>query len=276
MTEEKRNDEIDLIEVFTNIYLFFKKHFWFLFGAVLVGAILGYSTKFYTQKFYESSMLIESEILREDILKEYIDNIQSLKEDKNYNFLSEKMDIEPNKLINLISIESEIIEDKDKDKDIPQPIHIKVKAHTNTILQKLAKGIANYINKEEYVQNEIDIFKKNTRDLINKINQEIKKIEQIQANFIEPQNRAGEIRIYSQEKSLQEELLLLTKEKQELEKAIQLAAPFRVIKDFTIYNNPKTKATTYTLAGALIFGFIAFLILIVRNINRSLKEKGIS
>ncbi|MEA2105573.1 MAG: hypothetical protein U9P82_02470 [Bacteroidota bacterium] len=268
MTEEKRNDEIDLIEVFTNIYLFFKKHFWFLFGAVLVGAILGYSTKFYTQKFYESSMLIESEILREDILKEYIDNIQSLKEDKNYNFLSEKMDIEPNKLINLISIESEIIKDKN--------IHIKVKAHTNTILQKLAKGIANYINKEEYVQNEIDIFKKNTRDLINKINQEIKKIEQIQANFIEPQNRAGEIRIYSQEKSLQEELLLLTKEKQKLKKAIQLAAPFRVIKDFTIYNNPKTKATSYTLAGALIFGFIAFLILIVRNINRSLKEKGIS
>ena len=275
MTEEKRNDEIDLIEVFTNIYLFFKKHFWFLFGAVLVGAILGYSTKFYTQKFYESSMLIESEILTDEILMEYINNIQTLLDDKNYILLQEKMEIDSSELIDINSIDANFVYDEEEKKRLNY-LSVKAITNNNKVLKNMDQGILNFIDKEEYFQNEIQIFRKNAQNLIQNINQEIHKIEQLQANFISPKNNNGEIKIYYQEKSLQEELLLLTKEKQALEKAIQLAAPFRVIKDFTIYKNPKTKATTYTLAGALIFGFIAFLILIVRNINRSLKEKGIS
>jgi len=275
MTEEKRNDEIDLIEVFTHIYLFFKKHFWFLFGAVLVGAILGYSTKFYTQKFYESSMLIESEILTDEILMEYINNIQTLLDDKNYILLQEKMEIDSSELIDINSIDANFVYDEEEKKRLNY-LSVKAITNNNKVLKNMDQGILNFIDKEEYFQNEIQIFRKNAQNLIQNINQEIHKIEQLQANFISPKNNNGEIKIYYQEKSLQEELLLLTKEKQTLEKAIQLAAPFRVIKDFTIYKNPKTKATIYTLAGALIFGFIAFLILIVRNINRSLKEKGIS
>jgi len=275
MTEEKRNDEIDLIEVFTHIYLFFKKHFWFLFGAVLVGAILGYSTKFYTQKFYESSMLIESEILTDEILMEYINNIQTLLDDKNYILLQEKMEIDSSELIDINSIDANFVYDEEEKKRLNY-LSVKAITNNNKVLKNMDQGILNFIDKEEYFQNEIQIFRKNAQNLIQNINQKIHKIEQLQANFISPKNNNGEIKIYYQEKSLQEELLLLTKEKQTLEKAIQLAAPFRVIKDFTIYKNPKTKATIYTLAGALIFGFIAFLILIVRNINRSLKEKGIS
>ncbi len=274
MTEEKRNDEIDLVEVFTNIYLFFKKHFWFLFGAVIVGALLGYSTKFFTQKFYESSMLIESEILSDEILMEYINNIQTLFDDGNYILLQNKMEIDSTELIEIKSIEANYLYNEEKKTRLDY-LSVRIITNNNKILKKIDQGILNFINKEKYFQNEIEIFRKNTQNLIQNINQEIKKIEQIQANFIDPKNRPGEIKIYYQEKSLQEELLLLTKEKQKLEKAIQFATPFRVIKDFTIYQKPKTKATTYTLAGVLIFGFIAFFILIIRNINKTLKEKGI-
>jgi len=274
MTEKKRNDEIDLVEVFTNIYLFFKKHFWFLFGAVIVGALLGYSTKFFTQKFYESSMLIESEILSDEILMEYINNIQTLFDDGNYILLQNKMEIDSTELIEIKSIEANYLYNEEKKTRLDY-LSVRIITNNNKILKKIDQGILNFINKEKYFQNEIEIFRKNTQNLIQNINQEIKKIEQIQANFIDPKNRPGEIKIYYQEKSLQEELLLLTKEKQKLEKAIQFATPFRVIKDFTIYQKPKTKATTYTLAGVLIFGFIAFFILIIRNINKTLKEKGI-
>lgn len=274
-TEEKRNDEIDLVEVFINIYLFFKKHFWFLFGAVLIGAFLGYSTKFYTQKFYESSMLIESEILSDEILMEYINNIQTLFDDGNYILLQNKMEIDSTELVEIKSIKANYVYNEEKKTRLGY-LSVNIKTNKNEVLRNLGQGISNYIEKEEYVQNEIDIFKKNTLNLIQNIDQEINKIEQIQANFITPQNKNGEIKIYYQAKSLQEELLLLTKEKYELEKAIQFAAPFRVIKDFTIYQKPKTKANTYTIAGALILGFIAFSILIIRNINKSLKEKNIS
>lgn len=277
MTKEETNEEIDLIEVFINIYVFLKKNFWILFTALLLGAVLGYSTKFLKKGYYESTMLIESEILSDEILMEYINNIQTLLDDKNYTLLQEKMGVDSTELTKFISIEANYVyNEEEKEKTRLGYLSVKAITSNNNVLEEMDQGILNFIEKEEYFQKEFEIFKKNTRNLIQIINQEIKKIEQIQANFIKPKNSSGEIKIYYQEKSLQEELLLLTKEKQGLEKAIQLVAPFRVIKDFTIYKNPKTKVTTYTLAGALILGFIAFSILIIRNINKSLKEKGIS
>ena len=71
MTTEKRNDEIDLIDVFFRIYIFLKKKFWILFIATIIGAGLGYSTQFYTSEYYESNILIESYTIEDDILIEY-------------------------------------------------------------------------------------------------------------------------------------------------------------------------------------------------------------
>jgi hypothetical protein len=220
-------------------------------------------------------MLIESDILSDEILMEYINNIQTLLDDKNYILLQKKMGIDSTELVEINSIDANFVYDEKEKKRLGY-LSVKIITNDNKVLNNLDQGILNFIDTEEYFQNEIEIFRKNTQNLIQNINQEINKIEQLQANFISPQNKNGEIKIYYQEKSLQEELLLLTKEKQNLEKAIQFAAPFRVIKDFTIYQKPKTKSTTYTLAGALILGFIAFSILIIRNINKSLKGKGIS
>lgn len=297
MTKEETNEEIDLIEVFINIYVFLKKNFWFLFTALLLGAVLGYSTKFLKKEYYESTMLIESKILDENIVNEYINNIQSIKEDDNFSLLSQKMDVEPEELRNLIKIESSIYdkeEDKDKDENehevegnvkdgIEEEIENKLAyiivvatANNNTVFNKLANGISNFINDEEYVHDEIKSFKRDAQSLIHKIEQEIHKIEQIQARLINPQHKNGEIKIYYQEKSLQEELLSLTKEKYELEKAIEYASPYRVIKNFTVYQKPKSNSTTYTVQGALLLFFIALLILMIKKLNQWLKEKGIN
>src|SRR6056297_2595347 len=302
MTKEETNEEIDLIEVFINIYVFLKKNFWLLFTALLLGAILGYSTKFLKKEYFESTMLIESKILDENIVNEYINNIHSIKEDDNLSLLSQKMDIEPKELKNLIKIKSSIyykgeheaeddvkdnVKDNVKNNNVKDGIEeevedqlayliVDVTANNNTIFNKLAIGISDFINDEKYVHDEIKSFKRDAQKLIHKIEEEIYKIEQIQARLINPQQKDGEIKIYYQEKSLHEELLSLTKEKYELEKAIEYASPFRVIKDFTVYQKPESNLTTYTVQGALLLFFIALLILMIKKFNQWLKEKGIN
>src|SRR6056297_2651229 len=244
MTKEETNEEIDLIEVFINIYVFLKKNFWLLFTALLLGAILGYLIKI------KSSIYYKGEHEAEDDVKDNVkDNV------KNNNVKD--------------GIEEEV-------EDQLAYLIVDVTANNNTIFNKLAIGISDFINDEKYVHDEIKSFKRDAQKLIHKIEEEIHKIEQIQARLINPQQKNGEIKIYYQEKSLHEELLSLTKEKYELEKAIEYASPFRVIKDFTVYQKPESNLTTYTVQGALLLFFIALLILMIKKFNQWLKEKGIN
>lgn len=272
MTTEKRNDEIDLIELFLNIYIFFKKNFWILFIAGVIGGGLGYSTKFFGKKHFESSMLINSYTVSENLLMEYINNIQTIIEDGNRKYLSERMEIDPSNLKNLKKISVKDVFDE-KAKKSKGYLSVTVKVDNNQLLNNLSSGILKYIEKEPYVQSEIQIFTDNNQNLILKIDKEIEKLEVLQKNNLNQQKSTSDVSIYNSQNSFQNELLALLKEKQNLEKRMKFATPFIVIQDFTIYQKPIKKTVTYTFSSGLLFAFIAMLILIFRNINESIKRK---
>lgn len=270
MTTEKRNDEIDLIELFLNIYIFFKRNFWFLFISVIIGAGLGYSTKFFTKKHYESSMLINSYTVSGNLLIEYINKIQTILEDGNLQYLSERMEMDTLQLTSLKEITIEDVYDE-KEKKSKGYLSVSVNVLDNNILSVLDDGILKYIEKEQYVQSEIEIFTENNLNIISKIDEEIEKIEELQQLSLSQEQNKGDVNIYNSQKSFQNELLDLLKEKQNREKVLKFAIPFRVIQEFTIYQKPITKTKISVLIGGVLVGFIALSFLIIRNINLSLK-----
>jgi hypothetical protein len=272
MTTDKKNDEIDLIELFLNMYIFFKKNFWILFISGLIGGGLGYSTKFYGKKHYESSMLINSYTVSADLLIEYINNIQTIIEDENIDLLSNKMEIDSLSLSNLSKISVEDVYDEKKEQSKGY-LSVMVEVENNQLLNTLSTGILNFIEKETFIKTEIDLFTKNNQNLISKIDEEIIKLEILQENNLKQSQNKGDVNIYNSQKSFQNELIALIKEKQGIEKRLQFKTPFRVIRDFTIYQKPVKKTVTYTLSGGLLFGFIVLLILIIQNINKNIKEK---
>lgn len=271
METEKRNDEIDLIEVFLKMYIFFKKNFWVLFISVIIGAGLGYSIKFLSEKHYESSMLINSDTVSEDLLIEYINNIQTIIEDGNFQYLSDKMEIDSLYLINLKGISVEEVYDE-KEKKSKEYLSVTANVIDNQLLASLSTGILKFLEKEPYIQNEIEIFNENNLSIISKIDEELEKLEILQDNNLNQSRGKGDVNIYNSQNSFQDELLKLLKEKQSKEKMLKFATPFRVIQDFTIYQKPETNTKTYTLIGGLLFGFLALTLLIIRNINKSIKE----
>jgi hypothetical protein len=271
MTTEKRNDEIDLIELFLNMYIFFKKNFWILFIAGVIGGGLGYSTKFFGKSHYESSMLINSYTISENLLMEYINNIQNIIDDENSKYLSEKMEIDSTNLKNLKKISVKDVYDE-KAKKSKGYLSVTVTVDDNQLLNILSSGILNYIEKEPFVQSEIQISTENNQDLISKIDKEIEKLEVLQENSLNSYQNKADVNIYNSQKSFQNELLALIKEKQGLEKRLKFKTPFRVIQDFTIYQKPIKKTITYTFSGGLLFAFIALFYLIFRQINIKIKE----
>jgi len=274
MNTEKRNDEIDLIELFLNIYIFFKKHFWLLFISAFIGAGLGYSTKFFAKKHYESTMLVNSYTTSSDLIIQYINTIQSLLDDNNLALLSKKMEIDSSKLVVLKKISAEKALDEKKEEELGFLI-IKAETIDNRLFENLGTGILNFLSKEPYIQNDIEIFKENNLNIISRIDEEIRKIEILQELNLRESSNKGDVNIYNSQRSFQNEILELLKEKQTREKSLKFAVPFRLIQDFTIFQKPVKKTVTYTLTGGFLFGFLALFYLIFRNINKNIKEKGL-
>lgn len=280
MTTENRNDEIDLIEVFFNIYIFLKRKFWFLFIATFIGAALGYSTKFFGSEHFESTMLIESYTLEDDILIEYFDNLQKIIEDRNYQYLSSKFETEIKYISSLKEISAEKLLDEETiiniNEDIENPNYIKVivKSNNNDLYKILNKSLLNYLNKEKYITDEIEIFKEQNNALINRIDNEILLIEELQKQNIKNRDYRSGVNIYNDQNSIHKELLGLLKEKQEIQKKLKFATPYRIIEDFIIYQTPVKKTVTYTLTGGFSLSFIVFISLIIRNINKHIRKKN--
>ncbi len=269
---EKRNDEIDLIELFLKFYIFIKKNFWFLFISGIIGGCLGYSTKFITKEYYESSMLVESYTLSNDLIIEYINGFQNILLDENYQYLNTKTGLEEIESEAINEIIAKKLYDEINEENLKY-IKVSVKSNSNLLFENLSTGLLKYFISQKYVMNEIELFVEQNNTLISKIDDEIKQLEKLQQKTITQTPSKGDVNIYNDQKSFQSELLGLLKEKQYREKLLKFATPFRVIQDFTIYQRPITKSKTYALAGALILGFIAFLYLAFKRINIKLKEQ---
>lgn len=271
MTNEKRNDEIDLIEVFLNIYIFFKKHFWTFVLSLVIGGILGYSTKFFATKHYESTMIINSYTVSEDILIENFNNINSIIKDGNYSYLSERLELDSTLLITLndISAEQAYDEKLKKDKDY---VYVHVKLSDNKILKDLSNGLLTYFEKEPYIKSEIETYEENNMSLIAKIDEEINKLDKLQDNLLNPVQSKSDVNIYNDQKSFQNEILGLVKEKQTREKYLKYSTPFRIIQDFTVFNKPIKKVKTYTIIGAFLGFFFILMFLVIRNINKTINK----
>lgn len=270
MTTEKRNDEIDLIEVFLNIYIFIKKHFWVLFISGIIGGALGYSTKFIGKKHYESSMLIESYTLSDNILVEYINNIQTIINDDNYEYLGSQTNLSVELISNLEHIETEKTYNE-KEKKYLKYLKINCSSISNSIYKNLSNGLINYLNKMPYVQNELEHFVDQNNALIEKIDQEILLLEKLQNNISENRSKSG-VNIYNEQNSFHQDLLGLLREKQRRQKELLYATPFRVIEDFIIYQKPVRKTVTYTFIGAFTLSFLILLILIFKQINKNISN----
>ena len=271
MTTEKRSDEIDLIEVFFRIYIFLKKKFWVLFIATIVGAGLGYSTKFYAKPHFESSMIIKSYTISSNLLCEYIDKFQSLLFDGNYKLLQEETGISIEDLKSIEQITTEIPYDE-KEKEELGYVFVLVKCSNNSILNKLSGGIQSYLDKEPFIIKEIESFKEKNTSIISHVTDEITNLTLKNGKTYSGSNEKNKINIYNGTESFYNELIFLLEEKYQREKELNYASAFRVIEDFIVYQRPVKKTTTYVIAGGFLFWFITLMFLLIRRMNKKIKN----
>jgi len=241
MTTEKRNDEIDLIEVFQKLgkgfvnllnQLFnwlYQILLFFIRRAILIGIIviiaLGVSfLKFKTSpRYYSSTLEAHSNAMSSIDMINYINNLHELFIEKNISGLQSKLGINKDDLNKIKDVKAYKVVDFDMD-GIPDLIDfdekyetsdstisrsrfvIKVEVFDQETFPAIQQSIIGFIDQNQYIKERNKIRKRQLNELISKLDYEISTLDSLQKSEYfnkteEPNTKAGQILIMNEKET---------------------------------------------------------------------------
>jgi len=260
-----KNTEIDLIEVFINIALFFKRYLKLFIGSILLGLILAFIFYARSPKIYKSDITVLA--ANKQV---YINKLESLNEEFNSYNVSKKLNISEDIAKSIVKIEPERLFSEDVDKEGNKQEYSNFKIYVSvldtSVFSDVKKGLKFFAENDEYYQQVFKISNSQREELINYINQEINKLDSLR---LENKNNQS---VYIENKSnTNSEILSLFIKKQDLQKTNQLVKIFRVIKGFEKGLKPK-KSKKMPILIVFAVSILGFFIALFIELSAKLKK----
>ena len=214
MAEEKRNDEIDLIEVFQklgnwiiNIFkwfinLLYRILLFFIRRAILIGIIIIIAVAFgfyqykTSDRYYSSSLEAYSNAMSSIDMINYINNLYALFEENDTTALKSKLKLSSSELEQVKNIKAYKVIDYDKD-GVTDKIDfeekalssdtivsmkrfvIKVEVYNQDIIPTIQDRVVNFINTNDYITKLNTIRRRQLSELMDKINLEMNVLDSL-------------------------------------------------------------------------------------------------
>ena len=301
----KPNDEIDIFEFCFRMWVAFKnfligikdlvvsiiiflirKSLWIvsfaLFGITLGVVLYGVSKPYYSSLFEGNTGKIHNTVVIDHINKlDQVTHIPSLLANYLGITIEQAEKIRSIKAFYGIDINKDFKPDyvdfyeKYNPKDtmqfrVPSYIYIKVLVYDENILPTLRKGLFQYVNNNDYIQEWFQIDKIQRRDLLKGLEKEISKIDSLQrARFRkETTVEKGQMNIsLNNEQKIElfyEDILILTSQKQTIERSLEISDEIIVVvHDFTPLQQEERPVLIYigVLGGSMaVFGIFCALL----------------
>lgn len=278
-TPKTSSDEIDLMELFLKLVRMIKKNFTMIVSFFVVGTLLGSVYGMFGTKVYESKMMVTSDILTDAYNDKLGENLNDLLKEKNLELIANKLSLSKEESENLVSIkiESAQKEKPSQKEDEKRWFLITAKVLNQEVLDKLEKGIATYLENNEFVKIRIEQKKNFNRELIKKIEKEILTLENFknkvyEGNFFE--NNKGNVMFDPTVVNVR--IIELNKEKLKYENDLQIVNSVQIVEGFTKFNKPVSPNKAISLAAGATLGlfFVGILIAFksIRKVVRMAEE----
>lgn len=307
---KQTSDEIDLLELFRKTgqkisqfftwilrtffltILFFWRNALYLIGFFVIGGLLGYGYSRITREYYSSDMEAQTNAVNAAEIIMYVNTLHNFTSEGNTEGLSKYLNLDEDIINSIKDIQAFWIVDENKDgigdyvdymhnfniRDTTQRrlnnrLNVKVDVYDNTIFEDLKEGLYNYIDRNPYFASINENRKKRIRELINKTDEELLKLDSLQKyeyfeDNLSRESNKGQMLIWNEKdvRLLHEEIIKLYKDRQSLEQELELfPEPITTIKDFTPlsqYENPKS---TYIKKLGIIFFFLGMIIIFLKE-----------
>ena len=269
--KQQNSDEIDLIKLFIRFINFFRKYFLVFIAALILGVSAGYLISKVSKKYYKSCMTVTTEHISVAYSADMINTLKDIANDKNYTGLARNMNISLEAARQIRKIKTELINDElNTENDIPDRIKIMLDVFDTRYLDTLAMGIEYYISTNPYTVERYQVFKQQTKDLIHKIDSEIREMDDFQKNLYSSYTNETVptyILRMGDESNIQSRLIQLYKEKQSYESQLKLLKPFIIIEPFCELTKPVSSRFINKISYGFAFLLIAIIIVSGWEIN---------
>ena len=275
-----RNDEIDLLELFTRIILLVNKNARILILAFFIGTALGLIHYQIIPRVYESKMILLSDILTSSYSERITESLNNLIIENNIVVLSEKLKLSVEDARGIGKIEIESL--KKEVNDIPHETStfiVTVRVFNTEILPKLQEDIINYIRNNEFVRIRVEQRRKYTNEIIKKIDEELRGLDQLKSRIMNGElvRSGGETLVFFDPTSVNSKILDLNKEKINLQNSLETINSIQLVEGFTKFEKPVSPKLSLSLTAGASFGLFLVGIIIafkaVRKMVRISEEK---
>ena len=245
----EKTNEIDLIEIFVKIFLFFKRYKYLFLIGIILGILISFLKISLETKYYTSHITVESN--QKEAL---ISIIESANELKDYSLLLKdfKFDTETSNKIKEIEIKRLFYGEGEKKGEFGS-FKVYFTVTDTSVFKNIEEGLMYYTNNNEYFKELNKLYYLQRIELIKKYEEEINELDSLR------KTGNGKSLILSKDAETNFEIINLFKEKQGEELALKVSRPLTIVKSFEparVQSNSKTKSFAIIIGISFFLSFI--------------------
>jgi len=213
---------------------------------------------------YSTSLTASCNLIKVEAMEQVIQNIEFLVKNKDYALLEANLNLNQSEVIAIkdikfVEIRPSLITANMESSDL---FKMEIELAEKIDLAKLQIGIIGYINDNENLKQISAIQKSTYLDNLERVNNEIKMLETTREILLRG-NFKSQNYILMNPSQINEQLVSLTRQKNDLTKELTLFSPVKIIQPFNALSRPSFPILSYFLLGGFIFGIISSLIFLV-------------
>src|SRR5688572_3044553 len=276
INSENSPDELDLIVVVERMVAFINRFFFILIIFPTIGIIAAFVIFLSTQKKYTSELVLHSYILTNLENIQIIENWKTLLRKKEYNTLAGIWNSNPDLVKKVKKLSAEEIQ-KLYVQDNPHGFIVQVTVKDTSILDNLQQGIVYGLENTEYVKQKLITKKANLVELIEKVKEEIAKLDSTKLaveNILNNKNQSSSS-LFIDITSINSGIINLNEKLLDYQEQLKFASATQVIQKFNKFSNPESRnGPLLLLVGAITGLVIGYLISLIIAVRRKLIERS--
>lgn len=272
MQQERRKDEVDLMELFLRFIITIRQNFWLIVLFFVIGSIIGFAYYSSSQKVYRSNLVISSDILTNSYSEALIENINRHRREQNFSAITNLLRVSEDVARKLRYLEVDKLGAID-DLQESEKFGITAEILDVQILPELQQGLLHYLSNNDYVKVRVEQRKKFHDELIAKVEEEIKDMETFKQRIMNGsffESVKGNVMFDPTD--VNAKIIELTKEKLTLENNRAVISSVQVIEGFSQFGAPTSPKLAVAIASGSTLGLIFVGILIaIKSIRKLLR-----
>ena len=276
------NEEINIRQIFSEFVHFNKRHKNLIFVFILLGIISVILFQNLKPAYYETKAICMSGISEYERLEQLeelsqrtaVDLINYLQiniSNKDYGQLSELLGISKEMTEKIKSIEAEQLYQQDMNEKYYalNKFEISLSVFDNTIIDDVQKGLINYFNTNDFINQYHKMYIDGNNRLINEIDKEIDLLAEMRIIGSKNGLDLSSVNIISgkEEKTISNQIISLAQLKEDINTNISLLKPLFFVQDFAKTNKTERDILLWSILGAFVSYLFSLIIAFVRELS---------